>query len=497
MEEEDDWGLICSLAGLKGWESDALRRSGWTVTRLATVQGCDPSVLDAIVWRVQEREEAFAVNREKMEDLVKRAASRAKTRHLVDAKRGSQELFEAHVAHQREMRRKTFEDVVDNDVDARVQMVGTAKRSRWPTRLSLKLHIASSDLAMRELAEKQERDRWVKELGDIIRDAGLPAAKRSSGDSLMLRVAKGRRANTLRKHVKTWHKVSRWMEAVFHCRWPHNADCFAEFIEAMIEEPCARTFPESAFKSLMFLEYAGEVPEADQMCRSLAVKNVLEEASLRLQSVELKPSKDALVLPVAVIMAWEVHVCDEKESNYSRAYAWFRLIKLWTGMRFDDTKGTPNRTMEMTEWGLKGVINRSKTSGPGKRVILLPFYVSREAWLAERGWLSVGWKLWTAMGSESGMLMRDFTLPWPNKDCSGFIRRVVDYPIASTMSNALFNELKLRQGEKFTSVMVPGIGVLWTEHSERVTIRTWAQAARIPEDVRRMIGRWRPSAEGI
>ncbi|CAK9071764.1 Apocytochrome f, partial [Durusdinium trenchii] len=63
---------VYQTLGLKGWESDALRRSGWTVTRLATVQGCDPSVLDAIVWRVQEREEAFAVNREKMEDLVKR-----------------------------------------------------------------------------------------------------------------------------------------------------------------------------------------------------------------------------------------------------------------------------------------------------------------------------------------------------------------------------------------------------------------------------------------
>lgn len=39
------------------------------------------------------------------------------------------------------------------------------------------------------------------------------------------------------------------------------------------------------------------------------------------------------------------------------------------------------------------------------------------------------------------------------------------------------------------------MGVLWKEHSERATIRTWAQAARIPEDVRRMIGRWKPSTD--
>ena len=447
------------------------------------------------MWRVQEKEESFAVSREVMADLVKRAASRAKTRHMVDAKRGAQELLDAHLAHQREMRRRPFEELTSQDVSSKVQLVGTAKRNRWPTRLSLKLHIASSDLAMRELAEKQERDRWVKEIQDIIKDAGLPIAKRSSGDALVLRVAKGRRANTLRKHVKTWGKVSRWMEAVFHCKWPHNGDCFAEFIEAMVEEPCARSFPESAYKSLMFLEYAGEVPESDQLCRSPAVKNALEEAALRLQSVELRPTKNALLLPVALIMAWETHVCDEQETNYSRIYAWFRLVKLWTGMRFDDTKGTPNRTLEMTEFGLKGIINRSKTSGPGKRIILLPIYVSKEAWLVEREWLIVGWRLWTALGSEAGLLMRDFMLPWPNRDCSGFVRKVVDYAIAATMSNALCNELKLKQGGKKVPMMAPGIGVLWSEHSERVTIRTWSQAARVPEDVRRMIGRWRPSAD--
>ena len=68
------------------------------------------------------------------------------------------------------------------------------------------------------------------------------------------------------------------------------------------------------------------------------------------------------------MVAFEAHVCNEGAPNYDRIYAWFRLVKLWTGMRFDDTKGTPNRTMELLEFGLKGIINRSKTSDPGKRV---------------------------------------------------------------------------------------------------------------------------------
>lgn len=77
----------------------------------------------------------------------------------------------------------------------------------------MKLHIAPSDIAMRELAERQERDRWLKEIRSIVRAAKLPVALRSSDEAIMIRVPKGRRPNTLRKHVKTWMKASRWLQA--------------------------------------------------------------------------------------------------------------------------------------------------------------------------------------------------------------------------------------------------------------------------------------------
>ena len=63
------------------------------------------------------------------------------------------------------------------------------------------------------------------------------------------------------------------------------------------------------------------------------------------------------------------------------------------------------------------------------------------------------------------------------------------------MSQALFNEIKTGTGDERRTLLEPGMGIMWTEHSERATIRTWAQAAQIPEDVRRMIGRWKPSAD--
>ena len=329
------------------------------------------------------------------------------------------------------------------------------------------MHLVADDFFLRELVERDEYNRWVKEIKDLVKAARLPVAIRSGEEALMIRVAKGRKLNILRKHVKTWQKVAGWLKATFGCAWPDSAELFAEFLETMVEEPCARNFPESAYKMLMFLEYIGEVPEEQQFSRSPAIKNALEESALRLQSVELKPAKKALLIPVAIVVAWEAWVCNDEASNYSRAYAWFRLIKFGTGMRFDDTKGTPNRTMELCEWGLKGVIHRSKTSGPGKRIVLLPFYLGKEAWICHENWLAVGWRFWNSMGMEAGMLMRDFMFPWPNRDRSCFIRKVVDYPVASTMSQALFGEIMVGRGNDRGPVLLPGLGVLWSEHSEK------------------------------
>ena len=167
-------------------------------------------------------------------------------------------MLDAHIAHQRRVRRRTFDELVVDDVAARVALVGTAKIARWPTRLGKKLHLAGDDLALRELAERNERDRWTKEIRDIVRAAKLPVAVRSSEDAMLLRVAKGRRPNTLRKHVKTWQKAARWFEATYGVAWPRHPEQFAEFLEAMVQEPCARSFPESVFKTLMFLEHAAK-----------------------------------------------------------------------------------------------------------------------------------------------------------------------------------------------------------------------------------------------
>ena len=60
---------------------------------------------------------------------------------------------------------------------------------------------------------------------------------------------------------------------------------FAEYIEAVVQAP------EAAYKTFMFLEFAGEVNESEFIYRSLAVRNAIEEAQLRLASREIRPSR--------------------------------------------------------------------------------------------------------------------------------------------------------------------------------------------------------------
>lgn len=112
-----------------------------------------------------------------------------------------------------------------------------------------------------------------------------------------------------------------------------------------------------------------------------------------------------------------------------------------------------------------------------------------------RHWLGAGWKLWCQMGAAAGLDGWDFMLPYPTDDKKGFVRRMVNYAGASGMSQALFNSLVHEEQGRRRQLLAPGVGLVWTEHSERATMRTWAQAARIPEDIHKQMGRGQPSAD--
>ena len=105
------------------------------------------------------------------------------------------------------------------------------------------------------------------------------------------------------------------------------------------------------------------------------------------------PSKQAPPLLLAQLEALEDLVSTEGRPTYMRPYAWFKLLRFWTSMRWDDTQGLRPHRLERRARGLFGVLERTKTSGPGKHLSVLPVFVSQDAWL-KRPWLDAGLALW-------------------------------------------------------------------------------------------------------
>ena len=79
MDDRDEMALVGSLAGLAPWQISAMEAGGWSVTRLATLDGGGRDLLKAVVWRLQQRDEHFKVELDSLQDMVRRAATRAYT----------------------------------------------------------------------------------------------------------------------------------------------------------------------------------------------------------------------------------------------------------------------------------------------------------------------------------------------------------------------------------------------------------------------------------
>ena len=118
----------------------------------------------------------------------------------------------------------------------------------------------------------------------------------------MKRLGKGRRP--LRKHVRTWSGISDCVLGAFGETWP-LADHFVVHLEACAAEPCGRSVPGSGFKTLLFMESAGELLASAKISAHPAVRNCLEELSVELADNNLRGKKQACQLLVSQVCAME------------------------------------------------------------------------------------------------------------------------------------------------------------------------------------------------
>ena len=299
---------LCDLARLLYLDqglAEQLGRGGWTITRLATLHGAeDEALMGMLDWLERECGGAEGVDTGELYDLIKAAHEAAKVSWTAEGAGGSADLYVASMQARREKELTAIRTKKIDEVAKLIPAKGTALRVKWPSCREKRLAAAGADENQRESIEKDERERWVRELVHILRQGGAPVMDEifvEGADPIPVptrRFAKGRRAGTLRKHVRTWQRAMRFWQFTFGTHWPQHPYHVVAYLENRAAEPCGRTVPMSIFKTIMFMEHSAEVSRSAMVHLHPSVKNALEEITLELEKAAKEGPKQALHYPV-------------------------------------------------------------------------------------------------------------------------------------------------------------------------------------------------------
>ncbi|CAE7027742.1 unnamed protein product [Symbiodinium natans] len=374
---------------------------------------------------------------------------------------------------------------------------GAVRRAcAWPSRRAKQLAGAKSNLQRCDV-EQQELLRWRGELVTLIQAAKLPVcdqANLSKDPEATISAAVGAaRASTIRSRVREWRRARAYFLAVSSSPWPKHVGLVLDYLHEQRLEPCARSVPTAILKCLAFMEKAGGVPEQARFSTHTVVRNTVNQFVMELES-GAPPKRKAPLLLVAMIASLELAVLDDALPLYTRGFAFYKLLKLWTACRSGDLTGLSPSSLVLSSDGLQGVLERTKTTGPGKRVRYLPIFVSRRAFLVSPDWLTVGFAIWQA---DSMAFARDYYLPLPTADFAGARKVMAEYPQVVAMTKALWRSLRLPcwQDGKWSlseALLFETLEPLrfWSEHSERNWLVSLLSMLDVPRDQRDFVGRW-------
>lgn len=270
-----------------------------------------------------------------------------------------------------------------------------------------------------------------------------------------------------------------------------------DFLEELAAQPCGKTVPEAFLNTMAFMERVAGVPSGERLSKHVAVQRAVEQITCQLETGAAPPRK-ARPQPLMLLIALELWVMETSVPRYCRALAWVKLVKFWTSSRSDDLAGLVPSSLQLNSRGLCGMLQRTKTTGPGKKVKWLPIFVDIEASFAGVPWLVTGFQLW----QEDGMNFdRDYLLPLPAKDRQSCVPYMADYAATCALSKELYGDLMHPTfAEGIWSLTSERLLITqascraWTEHSERCWMTSVAAALGMAREERDFLGRWRISS---
>ena len=235
-----------------------------------------------------------------------------------------------------------------------------------------------------------------------------------------------------------------------------------DYLELKVQEPCTRVALKVVHQSLVYLEEIAEISPAARLTVRPRYSNHLAELLS-----QTKPGAEPRQAPrplVKVLEAIERTVVDDRELVFIRLYAWFHLLQTWCSLRFDDHRRLEPGLLWISETSLTGVLTRSKTHGPDKRIQRKPVFLDKGCWFA----VNVGFNLL----QELAPYERDYLLPSPGPKYGGIREAEMSYDAGVATTSSLHR------------------GLVADPHSPRSFMATCCAALGVAKAERNVLGRW-------
>ena len=296
------------------------------------------------------------------------------------------------------------------------------------------------------------------------------------------------RFSTVRRYLASWERFREWADALGKPGQRPNSVTLVDYMYAREEEGMGASIPLAVSTAVAWFEKTAGTPEDEMLMNQQFPQLVMKELTRKLE-MKAPPVRRAPRWLGCFIAPMETLVVDSAVSFDVRVCAWFKLIKMWASMRFDDAAHLKTSEIRFYDGQLIRMMHQSKTTGAGKRVRELPIYIAKEAYVVHEDWLAVGFDFVKLQ------MPRDRTYVFPEGCFYGTAYGASHVTYAEAVAGSS-KTLALLEG--YNGRLIPsGWERFWSEHSERATLPSGLAALGVDKSDRDLLGRWCPEGSDV
>ena len=233
----------------------------------------------------------------------------------------------------------------------------------------------------RQAKEEAVKKKWLLKLTAYIVEAKLPAVSRIQAlpdpASAWSRAFGSRRGGTLKNRALAWEQFYRWLEQAYGTAWPSGPGVILQYFQERFEGGTLyKTTPTGFMASIMLLEQVGQVAADQRLSTDSLVESAIKSWTAELEQ-DARPVRQAPMFTIAILMSLEMTLARTNTDSGLRFACFMVLLMVWGALRCDDLQSIDPATVSFSQLGLKFLLHRTKTSGPGKKLGALQGFVLR------------------------------------------------------------------------------------------------------------------------